>query len=218
MFCENDISQIPLGFISRLGMAEWNQLSYDPKYNFNDRVLMATGEKSTINSDDFYKIFSEKTYDMLSYLSWDNVLMAGGSLTNIITGSKEKLNDIDLFVYGLDLESAKNKINLVVTQIKQRAENKQYETRIYQNNHVVNIYVFNTKKILEIQIILRLYNKLEEVLIGFDVDSCCVGYDGKHILTTPRGLFSFQNRVNVADITAILIKNGTHFLLSKFII
>ena len=54
---------------------------------------------------------------------------------------------------------------------------------------------------MEIQIILRLYNKPEEILIGFDVDSCCVGFNGKQIITTPRGLYSFQNRVNVAQLS-----------------
>jgi hypothetical protein len=196
-----DLSKMPQDFVRKLDIKDLSQFSYKPTHSFNGCVVTATGDKLTIDPDDFHKSFSNKTHDMLSYVSWDNILMAGGAVTNILTSSKEKINDIDLFIYGLGLDSAKNKIDRIVTQIKQRAESKSYETRIYQNSHVVNIYIFSVKKVLEIQIILRLYNRMEEVLMGFDVDSCCVGYDGKYILTTERNLFSFQNRTNIADIS-----------------
>ena len=37
-----------------------------------------------------------------------------------------------------------------------------------------------------IQIILRLYSSPAEILMGFDVDSCAIGYDGKQVYMMPR--------------------------------
>ena len=37
-----------------------------------------------------------------------------------------------------------------------------------------------------VQIVLRLYDSPTEVLLGFDVDCCCVGYDGQHVWALPR--------------------------------
>ena len=44
------------------------------------------------------------------------------------------------------------------------------------------------------QIILRLYHTSEQVLCGFDIDPCCLGFDGEYIYTIPRGLKSLQTR------------------------
>jgi hypothetical protein len=49
------------------------------------------------------------------------------------------------------------------------------------------------------QIILRLYRSISEVLHGFDVDCCSVGYDGKHIWMTKRALYGICNTVNTIN-------------------
>ena len=52
-------------------------------------------------------------------------------------------------------------------------------------------FVINLRRGLEVgeppvQIVLRLYDSPTEVLLGFDVDCCCVGYDGQHVYALPR--------------------------------
>ena len=51
----------------------------------------------------------------------------------------------------------------------------------------------------EIQVILRLYRTPSEILHGFDIDSCCMGYDGKDIWITNRCLFSLLNGYNTVN-------------------
>ena len=41
---------------------------------------------------------------------------------------------------------------------------------------------------IAVQIILRVYHSPSEVLCGFDVDPCCVGYDGTTVWALPRAL------------------------------
>jgi hypothetical protein len=51
----------------------------------------------------------------------------------------------------------------------------------------------------EIQIILRLYQTPSEVLHGFDVDSCCLGFDGNDIWMTQRACFAIKNGYNTVN-------------------
>lgn len=38
------------------------------------------------------------------------------------------------------------------------------------------------------------------MLIGFDIDSCCLGFDGKQVLSLPRARRALANRVNIVDV------------------
>lgn len=51
-------------------------------------------------------------------------------------------------------------------------------------------------KVLYGQVILRVYKTYSEVLHGFDVDSCCMGFDGKNLLFTERAVCALRSRVN----------------------
>jgi len=163
-------------------------------------VLTGTPNRDTINDNEFNMEFSKKTHDLLTYISWNNVVVAGGAIVNIITKSSAKLNDVDMFVYGLNKKDATDKIDQVINHIKQKASDMKYETRVYMNNNVINVYVFDVRKLLQIQIILRLYDSLTKVLMGFDVDCCAVAFNGCNILTTKRGENAIKYRVNVANL------------------
>ncbi len=177
-----------------------SQLEYT-NGNFGDKiVLTGSNSKDTIQDENFNMEFSRKTFDLLTYVNWDNVVIAGGSLVNIITKSTEKISDVDMFVYGLNIKSAKKKIDHIINAIKQKSQDMGFETRVYMNKHVINIYIFDKKKLLQVQIILRLYDTLAQVLVGFDVDCCCIGYNGKSLITTTRGLNALKHRVNVANL------------------
>ena len=46
---------------------------------------------------------------------------------------------------------------------------------------------------------LRLYESPAEVLLGFDVDCCCVGYDGERVWALPRAVRAIQYGTNVLN-------------------
>lgn len=54
---------------------------------------------------------------------------------------------------------------------------------------------------LKAQVILRLYKTPSEILHGFDLGSCAVGFDGKNILMTSLGEFCHTYSVNIVDTT-----------------
>lgn len=52
-----------------------------------------------------------------------------------------------------------------------------------------------------IQIVLRLYSSPAEVLHGFDIDACCVGYDGLTRLAPHRAVRALMARYNMIDLS-----------------
>ena len=53
--------------------------------------------------------------------------------------------------------------------------------------------------IYEVQIILRIYSSISEILHGFDLGSSAIAYDGAHVYMTSLGQYSYANSVNIVD-------------------
>lgn len=149
------------------------------------------------------------------------VFIAGGSIFAALTQANYK--DIDIFIYGGTYGEALNKTEqlccLISNYSSLRQKPKSYEfpyrfgTIIRSQNAITiraeKIFItelFNYEENVnenvpypDIQIILRLYNSPSEVLHGFDVDCCSIGYDGKNVWLTQRALFSLINRYNTVN-------------------
>lgn len=70
---------------------------------------------------------------------------------------------------------------------------------LFRSKHAVTIV--SQWPYRHIQIILRLYKSPAEVLMGFDVDCVCVGYDGKKALCLPRTHRALASRCNEVDMS-----------------
>lgn len=150
-----------------------------------------------------------------------NVLVAGGAVFSTLFQAKS--SDIDLFLYGCTQEEAEKKVHKICSLVS-----SEY-TRVMRTKNAVtfsstNFYVDNSS--MEVQIILRLYKTKSEILHGFDVDSCCLGYDGKKVWATRRALFSLQKGYNTVSLDRLsptyeyrLVKyaaKGVSVLVPKF--
>jgi hypothetical protein len=52
-----------------------------------------------------------------------------------------------------------------------------------------------------VQIVLRLYKSVSEILTGFDVDCSCVAYNGSQVYASPRAIAAFATQINTIDLT-----------------
>ena len=52
-----------------------------------------------------------------------------------------------------------------------------------------------------VQIVLRLYRSPAEVMAGFDVDACCVAFDGNRVWANPRSIMALMTQSNTVDMT-----------------
>ena len=69
-------------------------------------------------------------------------------------------------------------------------------TRIVVSDKSISFF---SKLGIQVQIILRLYNNVIQVISGFDIDSCCVAYDGYEFYAMPRFVRSLITRYNLID-------------------
>lgn len=158
-----------------------------------------------------FNLFSETS---LIDLDWNNVVAAGSAVVTSLmpvpeeyNGSKrglrqyyhEKLapaSDVDLFLYGLTEEQAVEKIKQIETKMKGSilAETTSVRTK----NAITIVSQYPTR---HVQIVLRIYKSIAEILTGFDVDCSCAAYDGRQVYVAPRALASYITQVNRIDLS-----------------
>ena len=52
-----------------------------------------------------------------------------------------------------------------------------------------------------VQIVLRIYKSISEILTGFDVDCSCAAYDGSQVYASPRAVCAYMTQSNTIDLT-----------------
>ncbi|VUC21847.1 unnamed protein product [Clonostachys rosea] len=109
-------------------------------------------------------------------------------------------SDIDLFLYGLDEDQATRKIIQIESTIRKNQRLHTDGGLTLRTNNAIT-FISPRWPHRHVQIILRLYKSISEVLAGFDVDCACVAYDGRQVYTTPRGAASIMTRTNTIDLT-----------------
>jgi hypothetical protein len=172
-----------------------------PPYS-NDIAVYSTIKKFTIKSTILESVKDRKrvkfyidNVDLSEF--GGKVVLAGGSLVSILLC--RPVNDYDLFFVGCTEEEA--------TQIIQKIMQTLAEDAICMSViSTKNCWTIEVRKngggiIKRIQFIFRLYKNIDEIMLGFDIDSCCMVYDGKEIYMSKRCLFAFQNHVNIIDFT-----------------
>lgn len=93
--------------------------------------------------------------------------------------------DIDIFIGGRDI----NSVPEIVKNIQEAVGKADW----IENQHVIYTSVNN----VPIQIIKRLYTSIEEILLGFDLDSSAVAYFKGKFLLSPRFISAVQYGQNV---------------------
>ncbi|KAF1964680.1 ankyrin [Bimuria novae-zelandiae CBS 107.79] len=140
---------------------------------------------------DFQQNFALFCESSLVDLDWSNVVAAGSSVVTCLLPvpeqyktSKRSLrhyyhetiapaSDVDLFIYGLSEEEAIKKIVEIEKRIKDSILTE--TTTIRTKNAITIASQYPTR---HIQIVLRIYKSVSEILTGFDVDCSCAAYDG----------------------------------------
>lgn len=185
-------------------------------------------------------------YSTFKESDFNNLFIAGGSISNILNPQyNKKINDIDIFIYGLPHDQYKKYIlsnmNLCLKMKSYRNEllDRNIDVNSLDEDDLINIlfsieilepfvlklckkicdyfsnYIYDKKNPIiwrtentitiqiasyypDIQIIYsRLYSCKSEILLGFDIDSCAWGWDGKNVYGLETSIFSSINRVNI---------------------
>lgn len=147
-------------------------------------------------------VFKEKFFNKFKYLKnidFTNLLIAGGCIKSILC--KTDVNDIDIFIYGItDINIAQKRIEKFITELQEILKSFILTSNIHElcyNGSTITFYIGTQK----IQIILRLYNTLSEILHGFDLGSSAVGFDKEQVYFTTLSKYCYENMVNIFDVS-----------------
>ena len=106
--------------------------------------------------------------------------------------------DVDIFLHGItDQQEANAKIKALMDHFLSKLP-KDAETAFVRTPNTVTLVSGDPRR--HIQIITRLYRSPQELLNGFDIDCCCVGYNGKSVLATTRAANAIRYRVNKVNL------------------
>jgi len=145
------------------------------------------------------------TLGLFDGVDWSNLFVAGGSVLGCLLpclrahAEEAKLpgfngfgsSDIDLFVYGLEPAEATRKLHSVLAHLAKRMPECKSDILVRlnalsnpHNSFQVSPYSVTLVGLFphrHVQVVLRIYRSPAEVLMGFDLDSACVGYDGTRV-------------------------------------
>lgn len=145
----------------------------------NDNGKIKNGSNTIVTRDVFFRNWNDYTQGIFNGLDWSNIFCAGGCiLGNLASHNFDKRGkDIDLFIYGVHSDDEANSVlKRIYDCVLKNTKEKGKGVHIIRTVNAVTIicsYPFRP-----VQIILRQYKTPAEVLLGFDIDSCTVGYDG----------------------------------------
>lgn len=158
---------------------------------------------SVVNRESFLKNFEDFSRGILKGISWDNIFVAGGSVLGPLMNIGEKTralsfkdSDIDIFVYGLTPEKALEKVEEIFFKIQANTNASGEIVRTKNSVTIIGQY-----PVRHVQIVLRLYKSPAEILMGFDVDCCALGFDGTDVWALPRAARALSKRYNLVDMT-----------------
>ncbi|KAF9224651.1 hypothetical protein BS17DRAFT_816863 [Gyrodon lividus] len=176
-----------------------------------------------VSLDQYQRNFDAFTHGALAGLDWSNVVVAGSAAFLPLLSSRKDVNtrddptvekpletyfqtiasasDIDIFFYGLDNEDA------AVARILQLEAAVRKNQRLLPGEGLSlrseNAITFISPRwpYRHVQIILRLYKSISEILTGFDVDCACVAFDGRQVYSNPRGITAIVTQTNTIDLS-----------------
>ncbi|KAJ5835857.1 hypothetical protein N7447_001883 [Penicillium robsamsonii] len=164
--------------------------------------------------NEFQNNFALFTEGSLSEIDWSNIVAAGSAVTTSLLPVPEKYrnskrglrkyyheefapaSDVDLFLYGLNEEQALEKIMHIEDKIKNSIL---YETTTIRTKNTITIVSQYPTR--HVQIVLRIYRSVAEILTGFDVDVSCAAYNGHQVYTSPRAIAAYITQANQIDLT-----------------
>ncbi|TAQ87996.1 hypothetical protein B7494_g3670 [Chlorociboria aeruginascens] len=180
-----------------------------------DEDRKKSGDMAIVGSlKDFQKNFSLFSETSLTDLDWSNVVAAGSAVTTSLlpvpekwAGSKRSLreyyhqhlapaSDIDLFIYGLNEEQAIEKIKQIEKNIR---DSVLHEITTIRTKNAITIAGQYPNR--HVQIVLRLYDSISQIITGFDVDCACAAYTGDQVYASPRAIASFVTQCNTIDLS-----------------
>lgn len=181
--------------------------------DFWNKLIIGRSKKERFMFEDVCRL-NKESWTMIQYklalykkfVDIPNVFLGGGAIFSVLFG--EPIRDIDLFIYGCSEEEAIKTIYRCGEIYREhvnahRVEGESQEIVCTRTSNSISFKsaIFDpARDLVPLQVILRLYQTPSEVLHGFDIDSCCMGWNGEDIWLTNRCLFALRMGYNTFNL------------------
>lgn len=220
-----DINKLDKMELQNLELKRANEYDWtNYPYEFTPKVPMITEklykERIQYKSTEEFKNQITIRYEWLNKLCMKNLAIAGGFCKSLIFD--EKVNDIDLYMYGLNDDNEyserlgklvddltkiiSEKYEKVVALQAYKKEFNVYELIYFENIKDLQKQNFELqdltqmKYITKIQIIMKKHNEMKEIFNYFDLDSSCVIWNGTELYFNDRSYIAYKYLINIPRI------------------
>lgn len=186
--------------------------NYIQMYSEKPETVLFNSDKNILREGDKSNIEELKFLFDIAKQSDVKIFIAGGAIFNHFFGYDQnkyyqRKSDIDIFFVDSEQENILIFINNIAKHIKLILSNKfEYFKDEYINvkrtKNTVSIITSSENNIPvypEFQFILRIYKTYSEVVHGFDIDCCCMGWDGNDFWMTERCEYAIFNGFNTIN-------------------
>lgn len=150
-----------------------------------------------VSESEFRSNWDQFTNGILNGLNWSHVFCAGGAVLATLVKNNEyyQKSDIDLFIHSVHSDEEANQVfKHICKVVSANTSTKCTVIRTFRAITILNHYPNRL-----VQIICRQYRSPGQVLLGFDLDSCAVGYNGKDVYAMDRFRRAITKRYNLVN-------------------
>lgn len=168
------------------------------------------------NDAAYTKNFEKITQGALSGLRWDNLVVAGSTALQALLDMDHTahvndydVNDISIFLYGLDATRASLKLREIESLWKSNLD-PSAEVCVLRTESFVEFRVNRPYK--SAHIALRIFQSPTEILSHFHLDAYAIGYDGRQVLMIPRCARAIETGYSIFTTDLIMPRHLNHHL------
>ena len=164
----------------------------------------------------YTKNFEKITQGALSGLRWDNLVVAGSTALQALLDMDHTahvndcdVNDISIFLYGLDATRASLKLREIESLWKSNLD-PSAEVCVLRTESFVEFRVNRPYK--SAHVALTIFQSPTEILSHFHLDAYAIGYDGRQVLMIPRCARAIETGYSIFTTDLIIPRHLNHHL------
>jgi hypothetical protein len=191
------------------GLYKWEDLApFVPHEEAADGSIVILRTKETtrpISRRKYWALAEETIWNIVGHRDGESSLkqgfvVAGGAPSELLMRGKIS-NDIDVFLVGQSREEAVSFVRGFGARLIRCLAGRLKELKVYRTVRCVTFVAVGPDKqvLAKIQLILRLYQSVSEVLHGFDLGASKVADDGERLYLTSEGRFAYEHGLNIVN-------------------
>ena len=181
-----------------------------PKKNIIFKDFVSDEKLTLLSLSTFEKNFDKYTNNFFLCMDWSNMVIAGGAVLALLTNENitdDDFGDFDIFLYGLTERQYNKKLVEIYNAFKQISD----DILCVRTKRAITFICTGQR---HMQIIIKSHDNVNDIFSNFDIDCCCLAYNGEHVLMNERSIKAIATKINTTDLT--LSSRSYEYRLAKY--